>query len=111
MTWYSKSAGSGSIDRENSPRATWPVPTSNRPFHGWAKYTWSLDPAGLTARAWSESAGLLNNTFHAAENRHYVTDVHATIFQLLGLDARRLEIPGRKRLEIDYGHPINEIIA
>ena len=49
--------------------------------------------------------------FHAAQDRHYVTDVHATLFQLLGLDARRLEIPGRKRLEIDYGRPIHEIIA
>jgi len=49
--------------------------------------------------------------FHAVENRHYVTDIHATIFQLLGIDARRLEIPGRKRLERDYGHPIPEVIA
>jgi uncharacterized protein (DUF1501 family) len=49
--------------------------------------------------------------FHAAENRHYVTDVHATVLKLLGLDAHRLEIPGRKRLEIDFGWPIHEIIA
>ena len=49
--------------------------------------------------------------FHAAENRHYVTDIHATILQQLGLDSRRLEIPGRKRLEIDHGKPIPEIIA
>jgi hypothetical protein len=49
--------------------------------------------------------------FHAVENRHYVTDVHATLFHQLGLDARRLEIPGRKRLEIDYGEPIHDIIA
>lgn len=49
--------------------------------------------------------------FHAVENRHYVTDVHATILQLLGLDSRRLEVPGRKRLEIDHGHPIKEILA
>jgi hypothetical protein len=49
--------------------------------------------------------------FHAAEQRHYVTDVHATIMQLLGLDSRRLEIPGRKRLEIDHGKPIREILA
>jgi hypothetical protein len=49
--------------------------------------------------------------YHAVENRHYVTDIHATIFQLLGLDPRRLEIPGRKRLEIDYGRPIREIMA
>jgi hypothetical protein len=49
--------------------------------------------------------------FHAVEDRHYVTDVHATIMQLMGLDARRLEIPGHKRLEIDFGHPITPIIA
>ncbi len=49
--------------------------------------------------------------YHAIENRHYVTDVHATIMRQLGLDTRRLEIPGRKRLEIDHGNPITQIIA
>jgi hypothetical protein len=49
--------------------------------------------------------------FHAVEQRHYVTDIHATLFHLLGLDPRRLEIPGRKRLEVDYGEPIRDIIA
>jgi hypothetical protein len=49
--------------------------------------------------------------FHAIENPHYVTDVHATIMQQLGLDARRLEVPGQKRLERDFGTPIDEIIA
>lgn len=49
--------------------------------------------------------------FHAVENRHYVTDVHATILHQLGLDSRQLEIPGRKRLDIDHGTPIREIIA
>ncbi|QDU98006.1 DUF1501 domain-containing protein [Lignipirellula cremea] len=49
--------------------------------------------------------------FHAAEDRHYVTDIHATILQQLGLDSRRLEIPGRKRLDIDHGEVIREIIA
>ena len=49
--------------------------------------------------------------FHAVENRHYVTDVHATILKQLGLDSRKLEIPGRKRLDIDHGKPIDEIIA
>lgn len=48
--------------------------------------------------------------FHAAENRHYVTDIHATILHQLGLDSRRLEIPGRKRLEIDHGKLISEIV-
>jgi hypothetical protein len=49
--------------------------------------------------------------FHAVEDRHYITDVHATVLHQLGLDARKLEVPGRKRLEIDYGKVIKEIIA
>ena len=32
--------------------------------------------------------------FHAVENRHYVTDLHATVLDQLGLDVRRLEVPG-----------------
>ncbi len=49
--------------------------------------------------------------FHAVENRHYVTDVHATVLHQLGLDPRAMQIPGRKRLEVDFGRPIGEIIA
>jgi uncharacterized protein (DUF1501 family) len=49
--------------------------------------------------------------FHAAEDRHYVTDIHATVLHQLGLDPHRLEIPGQKRLEIDFGKPIHQIIA
>jgi hypothetical protein len=49
--------------------------------------------------------------FHAVENRHYVTDIHATILKQLGLDSRRLEIPGQKRLDVDHGKPIMEITA
>jgi len=49
--------------------------------------------------------------FHAVENRHYVTDIHATLLHQLGLDSRKMEVPGRKRLEIDHGRPITEIIA
>jgi len=49
--------------------------------------------------------------FHAVENRHYVTDIHATVLHQMGIDPRTLEVPGHKRLEIDYGKPIDEIIA
>jgi hypothetical protein len=49
--------------------------------------------------------------FHAVEERHYVTDVHATVLHQLGLDPRRLEVPGRRRLEVDYGRPIQQILA
>jgi hypothetical protein len=60
--------------------------------------------------------GVLHGTtdeigFHAVEHPHYVTDVHATILHQLGLDSRRLEIPGRKRLEIDHGKVIKEILV
>lgn len=49
--------------------------------------------------------------FHAVEEPHYVTDLHATVLHLLGLDPRRLDIPGHKRLEIDYGHPVQAILS
>ncbi|MCA8990723.1 MAG: DUF1501 domain-containing protein [Planctomycetaceae bacterium] len=49
--------------------------------------------------------------FHAVEDRHYVTDIHATILKQLGLDSRRLELPDRKRLDIDHGQAIEQILA
>lgn len=49
--------------------------------------------------------------FHAVEDRHYVTDVHATLLHQLGLDSHRLAIPGRQRLAIDHGTPIRAIVA
>jgi hypothetical protein len=49
--------------------------------------------------------------FHAVTSPHYVTDIHATVLNRLGLDPRKLNVPGRKRLEIDYGEPIKEILA
>ena len=49
--------------------------------------------------------------YHAQGEGHYVTDLHATVCHLLGIDLRRLEVPGRKRLEIDHGHIIREILA
>ncbi len=49
--------------------------------------------------------------YHALGEGHYVTDLHATVLHLMGLDNRRLEIPGRKRLEMDHGRPIHEIMT
>ncbi len=49
--------------------------------------------------------------FHATENRHYVTDLHATVLHQLGLDPQRLEVPGRKRLDLERGRPITEILT
>ncbi len=49
--------------------------------------------------------------FHAVEHRHYVSDIHATLLSQLGLDARRLFVPGRVRLEKEYGNVIREVLA
>jgi len=49
--------------------------------------------------------------YHAVEDRHYVTDIHATALRCLGLDSRRLEVPGRRRLEIDHGRAIDAILS
>lgn len=49
--------------------------------------------------------------FHAVEHRHYVTDIHATVLRQLGLDCRRMQVAGRRRLEIELGQPIREIMA
>ena len=48
--------------------------------------------------------------FHAVEDRHYVTDIHATVLHQLGLDSHKLEVPGRRRLEIDHGEVIRAIV-
>ena len=75
-------------------------------------------PHGFTA--WLAGAGIKGGSvhgatdelgFHAVESPHYVTDIHATVLHLLGLDPHRLDIPGRKRLEIDYGKPVTPILA
>ncbi len=75
-------------------------------------------PFGFSS--WLAGGGIKGGVVHgatdelgllASENRHYVTDLHATVLHQLGLDSRRLEIPGRKRLDIEHGRPIHEIIA
>lgn len=49
--------------------------------------------------------------YHAVEDRHYVTDIHATVLRQLGLDSRKMEVAGRKRLDMDHGEPISQIIG
>ena len=49
--------------------------------------------------------------FHAVEDAHYITDIHATVMHLLGVDFRSLEIPGHKRLEVDHGNVIHQILT
>lgn len=49
--------------------------------------------------------------FHAVEDRHYVTDLHATILHLLGHDPRDREFQGQQRLDMDRGQVIDAILA
>jgi len=75
-------------------------------------------PHGFTI--WFAGAGIKAGTIHGATDElgyhalgegHYITDLHATVLHLLGLDSRRLQVPGRKRLEIDYGSVIGDVLA
>lgn len=75
-------------------------------------------PNGFTV--WMAGAGLKRGHVHGATDElgyhalgegHYVTDLHATVLHLMGLDNRRLEVPGRKRLDIDHGRVIEEILV
>ncbi len=74
-------------------------------------------PHGFTV--WLSGAGIRGGTVYGAtdelgfhgEPGRYVTDLHATVMKLLGLEAAKLDVPGRKRLEIDYGKPIDEILT
>jgi hypothetical protein len=75
-------------------------------------------PYGFTA--WMAGGGLKGGVvdgatdelgFHAVKDRHYVTDIHATVLHQLGLDPKRLVVPGHKRLDIELGTPIQTIMA
>ena len=75
-------------------------------------------PQGFSA--WLAGAGIKGGMthgstdelgFHAVESPHYVTDIHATTLHLMGLSSRAMEVPGRRRLDMDHGAPIKEILA
>jgi hypothetical protein len=87
------------------------TPTAENAGRGHHPYgfSWWLAGGGIkggTAHGATDELG-----FYAVENRHYITDIHATVLHQLGLDVHKLEVPGRKRLEMDFGKPIKEIIA
>lgn len=75
-------------------------------------------PNGFTV--WLAGAGIKRGFVHGATDElgyntigdgHYVTDLHATVLHLLGLDNTKLEVPGRKRLDIDRGSVITDILS
>lgn len=49
--------------------------------------------------------------YHALGSGHYVTDLHATVLHLMGINSRLLEVPGRRRLDIDHGNVMTECLT
>jgi hypothetical protein len=88
----------------------------------WSQNTTGRDhnPRGYTA--WLAGGGIKGGVAHGAtddvgykavENRHYYSDLHATILHQLGLDHKKMEIPvvGRTMKLIEEGDgPIKEIL-
>ncbi len=76
-------------------------------------------PNGFTI--WMAGAGLKRGFVHGATDElgynalgdgHYVTDLHATLLRTFWASTGGgWKVPGRKRLEIDHGRPIAEILA
>jgi len=75
-------------------------------------------PNGFTI--WMAGAGVKSGYVHgetdelgynALGDGHYVTDLHATVLHLLGLDSHQLRYPGRQRLDIDFGQVIKDILV
>lgn len=73
-------------------------------------YGFSVWMAGGGIRGGVIHGGTDELGFHAGTDPHYVTDIHATLLQQLGLNPRSLEVPGHKRLDMDFGHPIQAIL-
>ncbi|MBI3410867.1 MAG: DUF1501 domain-containing protein [Planctomycetes bacterium] len=89
----------------------------------WSQNTTGRDhnPRGFTS--WLAGGGVKGGIVHGAtdevgyravENRHYFSDLHATILQQLGLDHQRMEIQvlGRTMRLVEEGNgPIQEILS
>jgi hypothetical protein len=79
------------------------------------------NPRGFTM--WLAGGGVKGGVIHGAtdqygykavENRHYYSDLHATILQQLGIDYKKMELPvfGRTMRLVEEGQgPIKEILA
>ena len=92
-------------------RSPWSQNTTGRD-HNPKGYTVLLAGGGIkggTIHGATDEVG-----YQAVENRHYYSDLHATVLHQLGLDYKKMEYPvfGRTfRLVEEGGGPIKEIIA
>jgi hypothetical protein len=95
---------------------------SKRTIHGNSRPApiWQKNPLDLWLIEWMAGAGIKRGYihgatdelgFHAVEDEHYVTDIHATVLHLMGLDNRALDVPGRKRLAVDYPKVIMPVLS
>ncbi|MCC6498132.1 MAG: DUF1501 domain-containing protein [Propionibacteriaceae bacterium] len=93
----------------------WVTEFGRAPYNTRGRDHW---PDGFSC--WLASGGIKGGVVHGATDPfgfasvtppHYITDIHATVLHQMGLDSRRLTVPGRQRFERDFGKPIREIIA
>src|SRR5213594_824983 len=91
----------------------------------WSQNTTGRDHNPRGYSCWLSGGGVKGGTVHGAtddvgyqavENRHYYSDLHATIFHQLGLDYKRMQFRAIGRTfhlveEAESGGPIKEIIA
>jgi uncharacterized protein (DUF1501 family) len=89
----------------------------------WSQNTTGRDhnPRGYTS--WLAGGGVKGGTVHGAtdefgyravENRHYYSDLHATILQQVGLDYKKMQVQaiGRTMKLVEEGDgPIRQILA
>ncbi|WP_165226489.1 DUF1501 domain-containing protein [Aquisphaera insulae] len=88
----------------------------------WSQNTTGRDHNPRGYSCWLAGGGVKGGTVHGAtddvgyravEDRHYYSDLHATILQQLGLDHTKMELPvlGRTMRIVEEGEPIAQILA
>jgi uncharacterized protein (DUF1501 family) len=74
-------------------------------------YGFSVWMAGVGIRGGITHGATDELGFHAVQDRHYVTDIHATVLHQLGIEPRSLVVPGRQRLDKEFGNVIHDVLA
>src|SRR4051812_42817940 len=63
-----------------------------------------------TTRTGSRSSSARGSRRGWCMGRPTSSAIHATVLNRLGLDPKKLDVPGRKRLDVDHGTPITPIL-
>ena len=106
VVWASEFGRAPNVDLR-TPGPTDPKVRNGRDHHIYGFSAW-LAGGGIKGGVVQGKTDELG--YHAVEDRHYVTDLHATVLHQLGLEPRQLDVPGRRRLDFEIGRPIVDII-